>query len=574
MSRRVVFAGGAALVVLGLGYGASYDWSGGHVLRGVSLGSVDLSGADRTQAGTRVRGLADAASRSSIALDTGTRVLTLPVADSGLGVVVDQTVDRALRANLWDRLRAAMGHRRQVEPVVTGEPERLRGALEAVAKRFDRPAREGTVAFVGVRPVEVDPVRGQTLRVPDTAQRVRTAFPLSLQVRAVVQETVPKTTAADVRRALETVATPAVAASIILAAGPHPLIVEPLDLARSLTFEAQASGELRPRVDKAALVAALGRRLTAARPAPTDAEVDVSSGSALIVPARDGAMFTDDALVTAVSDLLTAESPRSGRLPATITKPRLSTEVVSSLGIKQVIGTFTTRHPCCAPRVTNIHAFAKIVDGSIVLPGQTFSLNGLVGRRDTARGFVKAPQIEDGQFTYAIGGGISQFATTMFNAVFFSGLKDVQHVPHSFYISRYPPGRESTVSFPQPDFRFQNDTATGVLIKASFTETSITVTFWGTKKYDISAVTGPRTRVLDFGTEYITRPDCIKGDGEVGFDIEVTRVFALSGVVVRRQVFKTRYLPEPRFICGPDPLAASPSPSPGASPSAGASPAP
>ena len=563
MSRRVVFVGGAVLVTLGLGYGASYDWSGQHVLRGVSLGSVDLSGDTRERARTSIHELVDAASRSSFALDADGSGFALPVAETGLGVAVDQTVDRALRASLWDRLRAAMGHRRQVEPVVTGEPERLRGALEAVARRFDRRAHEGTVAFVGVRPVEVEPVRGQTLQVQDTAQRVRAAFPASLQVRAVVQKTATKTSAADVKRALEQVVTPALAAPIILSAGPHPLLVEPRDLARALTFEAEDSGELRPRIGKAALVAALGGRLAAARPAPTDAGVDVSSGSAMVVAARDGAMFTDDALVTAVSDLLTAASPRSGRLPATITKPRLSTEVVASLGIKQMIGTFTTRHPCCAPRVANIHAVAKIVDGSIVLPGQTFSLNALVGKRDTARGFVRAPQIEDGQFTYAIGGGISQFATTMFNAVFFSGLKDVQHVPHSFYIKRYPPGRESTVSYPQPDFRFQNDTATGVLIKASFTDTSITVTFWGTKKYDISAVEGPRTRVLDFGTEYITRPDCIKGDGEIGFDIEVTRVFALSGVVVRRQVFKTRYLPEPRFVCGPDPAApASPSAAP------------
>jgi vancomycin resistance protein YoaR len=232
----------------------------------------------------------------------------------------------------------------------------------------------------------------------------------------------------------------------------------------------------------------------------------------------------------------------------------VTTERARGLGVRAVIGTFTTRHPCCAPRVTNIHAIADIVDGYVVLPGETFSLNGVVGRRDTARGFVQAPQILRGQFVKDVGGGVSQFATTLFNAVFFSGLKDVQHTPHSYYISRYPPGRESTVSYPQPDFRFQDDAPTGVLIKTSYTARSITVTFWGTKRYDIASVSGPRTRVKPFGTEYVDRPDCTASAGAEGFDIVVTRVFKdLTGKVLRREPFKTRYLPEPHFVCGKPP---------------------
>jgi vancomycin resistance protein YoaR len=97
--------------------------------------------------------------------------------------------------------------------------------------------------------------------------------------------------------------------------------------------------------------------------------------------------------------------------------------------VKEVIGTFTSRHPCCAPRVTNIHRIADLVDGHVVLPGERFDLNEITGPRDRARGFVDAPQILEGEFVDRIGGGISQFVTTMFNAVFFSGLKDVEHSP-------------------------------------------------------------------------------------------------------------------------------------------------
>jgi vancomycin resistance protein YoaR len=147
-------------------------------------------------------------------------------------------------------------------------------------------------------------------------------------------------------------------------------------------------------------------------------------------------------------------------------------------------------------------------------------------------------------------------------------MKDIEHHPHSYYISRYPPGREATVSFPQPDLRWQDDAPTGVLIKTSYTSRSITVTFWGTKRYVIESESGPRTRVKPFEKEYVDRPDCTPSEGAEGFDIVVTRVFKdLSGKVLRREPFRTRYLPEPHFICGPDPGKPRPPPSPSPSPS-------
>ncbi len=235
------------------------------------------------------------------------------------------------------------------------------------------------------------------------------------------------------------------------------------------------------------------------------------------------------------------------------TPPALTTEAASKLGVVEKISTFTTNHPCCAGRVTNIHKMADIVNGHVVLPGETFSLNGFVGERDKARGFVEAPMILDGLYVDSVGGGVSQFATTLFNAVFFAGLQDVQHKPHSYYISRYPAGRESTVSFPQPDFQFKNDSPNGVLIQTSYTNTSLTVTFWGTKRYDIESISGERTRPTTTGTRYNEKPGCEAAAGRAGFDITVWRVFKQNGKEVKRQSFFTRYLPEPHIVCGPKP---------------------
>jgi len=85
----------------------------------------------------------------------------------------------------------------------------------------------------------------------------------------------------------------------------------------------------------------------------------------------------------------------------------------------------------------------------------------------------------EGEFFDDYGGGVSQLATTTYNAGFFGGYKDVTHQPHTIYIDRYPAGREATVNYGSIDLQFQNDTSHGVLIRTYYSDTSITVTFYG-----------------------------------------------------------------------------------------------
>ena len=109
----------------------------------------------------------------------------------------------------------------------------------------------------------------------------------------------------------------------------------------------------------------------------------------------------------------------------------------------------------------------QILDGMVVQPGGTFSLNEALGRRTEERGFVFAPQILAGRLEDAVGGGVSQISTTLYNAAFFAGLELIAHQPHEFYISRYPMGREATVSWGGPEMIFTNDWKAGLLIKVS-----------------------------------------------------------------------------------------------------------
>ncbi len=197
---------------------------------------------------------------------------------------------------------------------------------------------------------------------------------------------------------------------------------------------------------------------------------------------------------------------------------------------QKLVSQFTTYHSCCESRVTNIHIMADQIDGMTVLPGQTFSVNAALGPRTTSKGYVPAPILLDGD-SYCcdhplnIGGGTSQFGTTIYNAIFYGGYEIVDHKPHSRYIDRYPLGIEATLGYPWPDVVFTNDTFTPITIDTSYTSTSITVRFLGD---DLGRSVGANVR-----------GSATFNDG--GY-VEVDRLITESDGTVRTQTWNWTYI--------------------------------
>jgi hypothetical protein len=172
---------------------------------------------------------------------------------------------------------------------------------------------------------------------------------------------------------------------------------------------------------------------------------------------------------------------------------------------------FTTYHPCCQSRVTNIHIIADAIDGAVVQPGDTFSLNQAAGPRTEAKGYVPAGAIIGGEVYCCdhpvnIGGGVSQMATTLFNAAYFAGLEIVTHKPHSIYFSRYPMGREATIVYPTPDLVFRNDTEVPLTVDTYYTSSSITARIIGFNDFrTVSTSSSGFATTADGGTVVTTR---------------------------------------------------------------------
>ena len=259
----------------------------------------------------------------------------------------------------------------------------------------------------------------------------------------------------------------------------------PVPMQRSWVRSEAADDGLHPRVDAQAVLEDLAKLLPSAGQPPVETRFSVADGQVHITPGTAGTRCCSPAAAARVERaMFRGRATGPVELPLTEQPPKLTAQKASTLGIREPVATFTTKHKAGEPRVHNIHRIADLVRGSVIEPGQRFSINESVGKRTAEKGFVVAPVIENGKLTDDVGGGVSQFATTLFNAAFFAGLDFGEYQSHSLYISRYPYGREATMGHPHPDLVIKNTTPHGVLIWPTYDATSITVTLYSTRFVD------------------------------------------------------------------------------------------
>jgi len=542
---------GGLLALLALAYAVDAVVMRGQLHGGAEVAGVPVGGLTRAEAlGVLEREVAPD-TRQPISGTAGGQPISVDPTRAGLEPDLASTVADVADAgrNPVNRLRGLFGRRTYPLRLRTDD-SRLRAEVTRLAATVDRPVREGAVRFRGSTPYAVLPQPGRRLDVQSTVAALRSEYvrapggraPVELKVEVVE----PQTDDEDVRRALEQVARPAVAAPLTLRGAGRRVVFRPRAIAGALRLEA-AGTDIVPAVDVARLSGPLAPMRTKAK----DARFAVRGKRIRIVPAVPARRVDSAELARRMLPALVARGrDRTVAVPFIEQQPKFTTADARALEIREHLGSFTTAYPCCRPRVRNIHRIAALVDGAIVKAGATFSLNQHVGPRTRAKGFVKAPMILEGDFVKAVGGGVSQFATTMFNAAFFSGVPILEHKPHTYYISRYPAGREATVSWRDPDLVWRNDTRHAVLIKTKVTDTTVTVLFFGTRHYDrVESRSGPRTRVRDTDeVKYESGPDCEPHEGGPGFDIVVWRVLHRGGDV-RRERFFTRYLPDPKVVC-------------------------
>ena len=294
-------------------------------------------------------------------------------------------------------------------------------------------------------------------------------------------------------------------------------------------------------------------------PVEVEIQTNVATNGVTVNMPKNGTRVDTEALTEALEKA--AMGTNKGRLPVVDdVEPKITAEEVEAWGPIQLVSQFTTKHPAGQPRVTNIQLMADTVDKSIVWPGETFSINEKVGRRTEAKGYVRDGAIINGDVYCCdsptnVGGGVSQFGTTFFNAVFFGGYEDIEHQPHSIYFSKYPEGREATMGYPHPDVVFRNNSDAPVIIRTAHTATTITVKFFGNNGgLKVKSERSERRNFTDPAVIYEENPSLSPGvekvvkRGSQGWTVTVTRVITHPDGTVVREPFTWRYRGNPRKI--------------------------
>lgn len=551
-SRRVglwvLLAAPLALLAIYLG---DLILSSERVPRGVTAAGVPIGGLTLTDAEARLRAEITPRATRPIPVAAGPERSEIDPTAAGLAVDWPATVAQAGAQPLNPVTRiASLFTTREIGVVSTADDDALTAALEQLDAAVAREPVEGAVRFEGAEPVPVDPENGRRLDVDASAELVKRNWADGAVIDLPVIEIQPSTTASDVQAAIDDIAAPAVSAPLVITGDDtaRARIDEDI-IAAALSFDVE-DGDLVATVDVTVIAEAARPQLAESETPRRDATIDFAASPPAKVPSQDGRRIDYDETLTDLLDVLTSSDREIAAVyvddPATFT-----TEDIEALGPVEVVGEFQTSG-FSSDSGRNIRRAAQAIDGIVVAPGEVFSLNGATNPRNAANGYVEAGIILNGRPDSGVGGGVSQVATTLFNAAYFAGVELVEHQEHSYYISRYPAGREATVFGDQIDVKFRNDGPTPVQVQTSWTSSAITVRLVGIKRYEVTSAQSPRSKPTSPRT--ITIPageSCSASGGAPGFTITDTRT--LRDVVTgetRTESHTVRYDPIPKVVCG------------------------
>lgn len=511
---------------------------------GVSIGGMDQATAQRTLT-ERLAPL----TTKPITLRSGERSATIDPRAAGLSVDVPGSLTGLTRFSLDPRDVVAHltgGSDRDVR--VDVDEETLDAALDKARATLDVSATDGALSIAKGAIETKDAVVGRRLDVARTRSRLLEQWPRTTTTDAVMQEQQPAVPQKAVDQAVATVARPVLAGPVTVTDGTHKGVLAPAQLASVIAF-APKDGTLAPQVDQDKL----GRLLVGVAPGietpPVNAGVRLVDGRPQTVPGRNGTEVPAEQLSTAVLGAV-ASPTRTATVKAQPVEPGISTEDVARWGIKEVISRYDADLPYNPNRTANIRLAAGAIDGSIIKPGETFSLNGIVGERTPAKGYRDALIIQGTRYVRDTGGGVSQVSTSVLNSAFFAGMELVEHRAHSFYITHYPEGREATVHWPDLDNKWRNDSPHAVLVHSWVEDGVLKFELWSTKRYDeVKSLKSPRRKVVPPRTIEDDSPTCQPQVPVPGFEVTITRQMIKGGQVVKTDGFDTHYDPQDKVRC-------------------------
>lgn len=470
--------------IVGIGFAGSSD----RLASGVEIAGTNVGGLTVSEARHKLESASAKLAWAPVEFVAAGKHFTIAPAQLGVEVDWKTAIERARRES--DELGPLRGFKRlemrffgtNVVPPSKHSSLALNRFLGRIEKAVNRSSREPALVLDGSQPTIVSGRVGRALSRPTAARAIIAALSslsrgtVPLPVRVIE----PRVRRADLVRVMGQIRT-VVSAPVTLSLGAVRWQISPKRIEKMLVYPHDGERNLRVASDKSdTYLNFLSKQFD--RPA-RNATFSVSGPNVRVVPSRLGRVLDRESTATAILRAALDPVDRVAYLAMKTTEPKRTTEQAREMGITGLVGSYETSFTGTTNRIHNVELVAELIDNKYIAPDSVFSFNQTTGERNAQKGFLTAPVIINGELSDALGGGVCQVSTTVFNAAFEAGLDIVERTNHALYISHYPLGRDATVNWPSTDLKFRNDTGHWILLRTFSSSDTLLVALYGTPQH-------------------------------------------------------------------------------------------
>lgn len=550
-----IIAGCSVAAAAGAYFGGA-AWISSQIPANTTVAGVSIGSQSQAEARTTLNDQLVPRAAEDIDVSVNGTHYPLDPQQAGLSLDVDATVEDLTHyevnpVKLYERLTGSY----DAQPVVRTDEDKLGAALQQVAGKANAEVAEGTVEFKDGKANLVKPVDGVELNVEESVQAVEENWRLDgSAIELPAEVTDPAVSADDLQAFYDSQVAPLLAGPVTLANGEKKVELSAASIAAAASYKVNDEGKPEVSLDDEALYKAATKNSELSSTAQ-NAKIVLEDGKPAIIDSKPGVALETKGLGAKVQAAATSGN-RTAEVVLESKEADFSTEDAEKLGIKEEIVHFSTPYPASdTVRTKNLHAGSKKLNGLIIEPGETFSLLKALGPITVANGYYSSGVVENGFSTEAVGGGLSQISTQMYNVGFLAGYDDITHKPHSRWFDRYPAGREATLWEGQVDMQWKNNTPYGVMVQAWVSGDAVHTRLWSTKYWNVTEKSSGKYNFTNPETKYNDSSSCVaERGGKQGFSISITRNrTSVDGKTLEPDVTSWTYAPWHKVVCGKKP---------------------
>ena len=550
-----IIGGSCAVAVVAAYFGAAAFVSS-QVPANATIAGVNIGSMNSDEARAEIERVVSPLAQEPIEVKINGKDYTVDPAKAGLSLNVDGTVKDLTSyvvnpVKLYERLAGDY----EVIPELNVDQQKLSEQIEALAKKANAEVTEGKIEFADGAAKLSKPVDGVVLDNEVAIEKFSEDWSIAGPPIELPAEVVkPQISSDTLQKFYDDQVKSLLKGDVELVSGDKKASLSPASIAAAASYAPKDGAPALTLDDKKLYKAATSNSDLSST--AKDAKIVLKGGKPSIQASTKGISLETEGLGAKVLAASATEN-RTAEVKMTEKEADFTTAEAKKLGIKEPIVDFSTPYPASdTVRTKNLKAGAARVTGVVVKPGERFSLLDTLGPITVANGYFSSGVVENGFSAEAVGGGLSQISTMMYNVGFLAGYDDITHKPHSRWFDRYPAGREATLWEGQIDMIWENNTPYGVLVQAWVSDDAVHTRLWSTKYWDVSQKSSGKYNQTDPETKYNTAEKCVpESGGKKGFTIDITRYRETfdGSKKLPAETKSWTYSPWHKIVCGEKP---------------------